>query len=145
MLEGDNSAQEVTDGHDFAPGSSHVPPATDGVPPERDTVPRSTRLSPQPGNTPSWRDMPQSTMMAQVLGALLLICLGLLLGTTWTIQAVHPKLKRQAEERRRLNQEWATIYSIRTRQATCIHCGFPQTDVGWYFEQAPIEDLPDDD
>jgi hypothetical protein len=84
-------------------------------------------------------------MIAQLLGSLLLICLGLLLGTTWTIQAVQPKLDRQAEERRRLNEEWATVCSIRRQHARCARCGFLQADVDLHFEQAPIEDLPDDD
>ncbi|MDQ4032541.1 MAG: hypothetical protein M3332_09840 [Actinomycetota bacterium] len=48
-------------------------------------------------------------MTLTVLGAVLLICLGLLLGTTWTPQALQPKLRRQAEERRRLNEEWVAV------------------------------------
>jgi hypothetical protein len=89
--------------------------------------------------------MPQSAVSVQVLGSLLLICLGLLLGATWTIQAVQPKLDRQAEERRRLNEEWVTIYSIRRQRARCARCDFLHAAMGLYFEQAPIEDLPDDD
>jgi hypothetical protein len=89
--------------------------------------------------------MPQSAVSVHVLGSLLLICLGLLLGATWTIQAVQPKLDRQAEERRRLNEEWATIYSIRRQRARCARCGSLQAEVGLYFEQTPIEDWPDDD
>lgn len=144
MLEG-VSTREVSSGHDSASGSRHVPPATDGVPTERDTVSRSASLALQPGNTPSWRDMPQSAVIIQVFGLFLLLCVGLLLGSTWTIQVVRPKLDRQAEERRRLNDEWAMIYSIRQQQARCKRCGSLQAEVGLYFEQAPIEDMPDDD
>lgn len=84
-------------------------------------------------------------MIVQLLSSLLLICLGLLLGTTWTVQALRPKLDRQAEERRRLNAEWATIYSIRRRQVRCTRCEYMRTEVGLRFEQAPIEDLLDDE
>jgi hypothetical protein len=45
----------------------------------------------------------------QVLIGALLICFGILLGTAWTTQILQPKLRRQAEERRRLNQEWVAV------------------------------------
>jgi hypothetical protein len=48
-------------------------------------------------------------MTLQVLSGVLLVCLGLLLGMTWTIQALQARLRRQAEERRRLNEEWLAI------------------------------------
>lgn len=38
---------------------------------------------------------------------------GILLGSTFTIQATQPELRRQAEERRRLNEEWAALRSAR--------------------------------
>jgi hypothetical protein len=145
MARGGHCAQEVSNGRDPIAGSSQALPETNRVSPERDAVPRSTSLNMQRGTTPSWRDVPQSAMIEQLLGALLLICLGLLLGTTWTIQAVQPKLNRQAAQRQRLNEEWATIYSIRRAQARCPRCGFPQADVGLYSGQPPIEDWPDDE
>ncbi|MDQ3825727.1 MAG: hypothetical protein M3319_05005 [Actinomycetota bacterium] len=50
-------------------------------------------------------------MTIQAAGLVLLACLcvGMLLGTTWTVQALQPKLRRQAEERRRLNAEWQAV------------------------------------
>jgi hypothetical protein len=58
----------------------------------------------------------------QFLGGLILLCLGLLLGTSWTIQAVQPKLRRQAEERRRLNEEWLAVRAARQQQDECPLC-----------------------
>jgi hypothetical protein len=50
-------------------------------------------------------------MTVQTVGLILLACLfiGMLLGTAWTVQAVQPNLRRQAEERRRLNAAWHAI------------------------------------
>ncbi|MGH3765242.1 MAG: hypothetical protein ACRDS0_22225 [Pseudonocardiaceae bacterium] len=61
--------------------------------------------------------------MVEVLGAVLMLCLGVLLGTTWTTQACQPKLRRQAEERRRLNEEWFAVRAARRQQAECPRCG----------------------
>jgi hypothetical protein len=68
-------------------------------------------------------------MTPQVLGcfltaAVLLICLGLLLGATWATQALQPKLRHQAEERRRLNAEWVAVRAARHRLETCPRCGY---------------------
>jgi hypothetical protein len=41
----------------------------------------------------------------------------MLLGTTWTVQALQPTLRRQAEECRRLNEEWLALRTDR-RSAT---------------------------
>ncbi len=65
-------------------------------------------------------------MTLQMLIGVLLVCLGLLLGTTWTIQALHARLRRQAEERRRLNEEWMAIRKewsmIRTTRHQLAKC-----------------------
>jgi hypothetical protein len=52
-------------------------------------------------------------MALQLLGGVLLVCLGLLLGATWTIQALQPKLRQQATERRSLNEQWSVIRYVR--------------------------------
>jgi hypothetical protein len=44
-----------------------------------------------------------------LLGAALLLCLGLLLEWVWTTQVLQPKRRRQAEERRRLYEEWVAL------------------------------------
>ncbi len=56
------------------------------------------------------------TVVLHLLVAVLLVCLGLLLGATWTIQAMQYRLRRQAEERRRLNAEWAALRTARRRR-----------------------------
>ena len=68
-------------------------------------------------------------MTLQVLSGVLLVCLGLLLGTTWTIQALQARLRRQAQERRRLNEEWlaireewSVIRTTRHQLAKCPRC-----------------------
>jgi hypothetical protein len=104
--------------------SNHV-----DISPERDAPPRSTDRELQRGSPTSWRITPQSAMTLQVLSGVLLVCLGLLLGMTWTIQALQARLRRQAQERRRLNEEWLAIREewsmIRTTRhqlAKCPRC-----------------------
>ncbi|HEX2263837.1 MAG TPA: hypothetical protein VHH52_08785 [Pseudonocardiaceae bacterium] len=58
-------------------------------------------------------------MTIEVLVAILLVCLGILLGTTWTTQALQPRLRRQAEERRRLNEEWSAVRTAPRQRGTC--------------------------
>ncbi len=92
----------------------------------------------------SWRT-PQRVVTTQVLAGVLLVCLGLLLGATWTTQALQPKLRRQAEERRLLNEEWSAVRTARRQRGKCPHCGCPLTERDWYFAPPPAEDPPDDD
>jgi hypothetical protein len=75
----------------------------------------------------------------------LLVCLGLLLGTTWTIQALQPRLRRQAEERRRLNEEWAAVRTIRSLRGRCPRCGIALAERPRYLAPGIVEDPPDDD
>lgn len=98
---------------------------------ERDPLPRSTAAESWTGNASSWRNTPQSTVILQVLGAVLLVCLGLLLGSSWTIQASQPKLGRQAEERLRLNEEWAALRTAHPRRGRCPRCASPLSDRDW--------------
>jgi hypothetical protein len=67
----------------------------------------------------------------------------MLLGTTWSVQATQPKLRRQAEERRRLNAEWQAVrYAQRSTQLIrCPRCGYPLSERSLYFD----DDEPDDD
>ncbi len=79
----------------------------------------------------------------QVLSAaLLLICLGMLLEATWTIQ---PKLRRQNEERRRLNEEWSAVRTARRQRNQCRRCASPLSEQDWYFAPKLAEDPPEDD
>jgi uncharacterized paraquat-inducible protein A len=64
----------------------------------------------------------------QVLSGLLLVFLGLLLGSSWTIQASQPKLRQQAEERRKLNEEWSAVRIARRQRGECPQCGSPLSE-----------------
>jgi hypothetical protein len=81
----------------------------------------------------------------QVLGAVLLICLGLLLGTTWTIQVFQSKLQRQAEERRRLNEEWSALRTTYLQRDRCPRCGTPLAEQDWWFAPTTLKERPDED
>lgn len=76
-----------------------------------------------------------------LLGAALLVCFGLLLGTAWTIQASQPRLRYQAEKRRRLDEEWLAVRDARRQLDECQHCG----RLRWCIEPAVAEDRLDDD
>lgn len=120
------------------------------ISPERDTPPRASALGPQPGRETSWRGIPPIRVTRQVLGwvllaAALLVLLGLLLGWSWTNQALQPKLRQQAEERRRLNAEWLEIRSTRQQHAECPRCASPLSEQDWYYAPTLVEDPPDDD
>jgi hypothetical protein len=80
-----------------------------------------------------------------LLGAALLMFFGLLLGWAWTTQALQPKLRRQAEERRRLNEEWLAVRTARRQRGTCPRCASPLSEQDWYYLPTRVEDPPDDD
>ncbi len=84
-------------------------------------------------------------MTLQVLSGVLLVCLGLLLGTVWTTHALQPNLRRQAEERRRLDEEWSAVRAIRRQRGACPRCASPLSEWDWYFAPILVEDRPDDD
>jgi hypothetical protein len=88
---------------------------------------------------------PQCPVTLQVWSAMLLVGLGLLLGATWTIQALQPKLRRQAEERRRLNEEWSAVRTARRQRGACPRCATPLSEQDWYFGPTLAEDPADDD
>ncbi|MGH3548360.1 MAG: hypothetical protein ACRDQU_09665 [Pseudonocardiaceae bacterium] len=84
-------------------------------------------------------------MTVQVLSAILLVCLGVLLGATWTIQVWQPRLRRQAEQRRRLNEEWSAVRAARRQRRECPRCAALLTERDWYLAPALVEDLRYDD
>jgi uncharacterized paraquat-inducible protein A len=105
---------------------------------------------PEPASKTSWRNAPQPAVIHQalgwlMLGAILTVCFGLLLGATWTTQALQPKLQQQAEERRRLNQAWAAVRAARHQVITCPRCGCPLNARYWYRTQESEQDPPEDD
>jgi hypothetical protein len=81
----------------------------------------------------------------QFLVAVLLVCFGLLLGTAWTVQALQPNLRRQAEERRRLNEEWLVLRTVLQECSECTRCGGPLFEQLSHIAPTVIEDRPDDD
>ncbi len=118
-----------------------------GISPERDTFPQRTARGPRPGSDTSWRTPPPSrvTLQAVLLIGGLGTCLGLLLGTTWTVQAFQPRLgRRAAEERRKLNDEWLAVRAARRQQVRCSRCAGPLPERDWYFAPATVEERDDD-
>lgn len=117
---------------------------------ERDTPPQGSARGPGPGSDTSWRGLPQSPVTHELfswgaLSAVLLVCFGLLLGATWTTQALRPKLRRQAEERRRLNDEWSAVRTARRQRGQCPRCASPLSERDWYFVPTLVADPPDED
>ncbi len=84
-------------------------------------------------------------MIELILGGLLLIFLGVLIGASWTTQATQSQFRRQAKERRRLNDEWAAIRTVRRQQTECQRCASPLYERNWYFAPATGEERPDND
>jgi hypothetical protein len=80
-----------------------------------------------------------------LLFAGLAVCVGLLLGTTWTLQIMQSRLRRQAEERRKLDEEWTAVRTARQRPGRCPYCTMPLPEYESYPEEAAGEDPPDDD
>ena len=101
-----------------------------------------------PANAGLSHDVFSSTTTLQVLGSILSICLGILLGSTWTIQIVQVKLRRCASERRRLNEEWLAIREAqaaihkRYPRTNCARCGYSWDNFDLCYEQ--IDDWDDD-
>jgi hypothetical protein len=61
----------------------------------------------------------------QVTPRVLVACLGPSLGMTWTLQALQPKLRQQAEEGHRLDEAWLAVHSSRQQRGKCPHCMSP--------------------
>jgi hypothetical protein len=56
------------------------------------------------------------------LSGVLLLCLGVLMGTSWTDQALSQRYRRLAIERRELNEWHRTLQETSQR---CVRCGNP--------------------
>lgn len=54
-----------------------------------------------------------------------LLCFGLLLGAFWTSQSLQPQRRQLAEERRRLNEEWAAVHTAVQHRGRCPRCSSP--------------------
>jgi hypothetical protein len=83
--------------------------------------------------------------MIIMVSAGLLICLGLLLGASWTGEALQAEYRRRAEERRKLNEAWQEIRTARHQMRQCPRCTNPLSEQDSYLEPTVIEELPYDD
>lgn len=81
----------------------------------------------------------------QLVIGVLLACLGVLVGASWTVQALQPKLRRQAEERRRLNEEWSFVRAARNQRNECPNCRCSLYEGNWYIAPTVVEEEPYDD
>ena len=82
--------------------------------------------------------------MVIMVSAILLVCLGLLLGGSWTNQVLQAKLRRQAKERRKLNEDWQAIH-IASQQSRCPCCTRRLAEQDSYLALAAIKEIPYDD
>jgi hypothetical protein len=85
-----------------------------------------------------------SLTMVIMTSAGLLICLGLLLGASWTGQALQTEFRRRAEERRKLNEGWQEIRTARQR-SQCPRCRNFLSEQDFYLKTTVAEELPYDD
>lgn len=98
----------------------------------------------------SWRNPPRVGVIPQVLvwilvGSVLLVCLGMLVGASWTSQVLQPKLHQQAEQRRQLNEEWRVLRAAWAARESCPRCANPLPTREWYAVSTLVEDPPQDD
>jgi hypothetical protein len=73
-------------------------------------------------------------MMLLFVGAVVLFCLGALLGGSWTTQALHGVSRRQAAERRKLNEGWRALEAARRSRGepvSCARCHQALSQAGW--------------
>lgn len=57
-----------------------------------------------------------------LLGATAVLCVGGLIGSSLTTQAMEQVGRKQSAERRRLNAEWRALESARTTGSACAGC-----------------------
>ncbi|MGH3979663.1 MAG: hypothetical protein ACRDRZ_11790 [Pseudonocardiaceae bacterium] len=81
-------------------------------------------------------------MTTMLVGGLVLIGLGLLLGSTWTIHALEGRFRHQAAERRRLNEEWEAVRAFPAQPGRCPYCA---GEVDWYHRPVQMITPEDDD
>ena len=82
--------------------------------------------------------------MVIILSAGLLICLGLLLGGSWTSQALQAEFRRRADQRRQLHEEWQAIRAARHHNQ-CPRCARPLSPQDTHIEPTSEESPYDDD
>jgi hypothetical protein len=81
--------------------------------------------------------------MVIITSAGLLICLGLLLGGSWTRQALRADYRHRAEQCRQLTEQWQALRTAR-HYNRCPHCTHPLSPHDSYHEPT-IDEVPYDD
>lgn len=61
-------------------------------------------------------------MITLLVVGLVLIGVGALIGSSWTVQALEGRFRQHAAERRRLNEEWRALRAYRAQQRRCVDC-----------------------
>lgn len=81
-----------------------------------------------------------------LVAAAVLICIGGLLGASWTTQMLETVSRRHAAERRVLDEAWRALEASRHRQGQvrCAHCDRRLTGSGWLLVVEPPYDEEDD-
>jgi hypothetical protein len=80
--------------------------------------------------------------MVIITSAGLLICLGLLLGGSWTRQALQADYRHRAEQRRQLTEQWQALRTARHHNH-CPHCTIPLSPHD--SDHEPIDETPYED
>lgn len=81
-------------------------------------------------------------MITLLVVGLVLIGVGALIGSSWTVQALNGKFRRHAAERRRLNEEWRAVRAYRAQQRRCVDC---DDELNLYLQPALVAGAHDDD
>lgn len=77
-----------------------------------------------------------------LVAGLVLIGVGALIGSSWTVQALDGKFRQHATERRRLNEEWRAVRAYRAQQRRCVDC---DDELGHHRQPALVAAVHDDD
>ena len=80
-------------------------------------------------------------------GAVLLFCLGGLLGASWTTQVMGGVSRRHAAERRSLNESWRALEAARRTRgepAYCARCHQTLSESSWLLVAPAVTDEEDD-
>jgi hypothetical protein len=80
-----------------------------------------------------------------MLGVAVLLCVGGLLGTSWTSRTLAAKFRQLAGERRRLNEGLLAIRTARRQEGECPRCACPLSEWDWYPEPTVVEERSYDD
>jgi hypothetical protein len=80
-------------------------------------------------------------------GVVMLLCLGGLLGATWTTQVMGGVSRRHAAERRSLNESWQALETARRTRgepAHCARCHQKLSESSWLMVAPAMVDEEDD-